>query len=81
MSDAGNPEAKMISAGVYRHTKTGKLYEVLGVALQSETQEQLVVYRPLYESTHELFARPYDMFIEKVELNGQRKPRFEKVAD
>jgi len=70
-----------IELGTYRHSKKGQLYEVLGVALQTETEEQLVIYKPLYESEFELFARPYDMFIEQVEINGQVVPRFEKIAD
>lgn len=70
-----------IEPGTYRHSKKGKLYVVLGVALQTETEEQLVIYKPLYESEFELFARPYDMFIEQVEINGQVVPRFEKIAD
>jgi hypothetical protein len=71
-----------IEKGAYRHNKTGNLYRVQGVALQTETQEPLVIYRPLYDGTgYELFARPYAMFIEEVEINGEIKPRFEKVAD
>ena len=70
-----------ITHGTYRHTKSGKLYEVIGVALQTETGEQLVVYRPLYESEHELFARPYDMFVGSAELDGETVPRFTRVID
>ncbi len=76
-----DPEPKSIQKGVYRHTKSGKLYEIVGVALETETNEQLVVYRPLYEGAFELFARPHDMFMEQVELNGEMKPRFEKVDE
>ena len=36
--------------GLYRHYKGGE-YEVIGVARHSETQEALVVYRPLYDAT------------------------------
>ena len=68
-----------IEKGTYRHNKKGHLYEVLGVALQTETNEPLVIYRPLYDNEYELFARPYTMFIETVKLNGEMKPRFEKV--
>ncbi len=68
-----------IDKGIYRHNKKGDLYEVLGVALQTESDEALVIYRPLYENKHELFARPYAMFTELVEINGQTMPRFEKV--
>lgn len=70
-----------IEKGVYRHNKKGHLYEVLGTALHTETGEPLVIYRPLYESEYELFARPYAMFIEKVELHGEIKPRFERIDD
>lgn len=70
-----------IQKGTYRHSKSGQLYEVLGAALHTETDEPLVVYRPLYDSEYELFARPYAMFIENVELNGEVKPRFEKIGD
>ncbi|AHB41889.1 hypothetical protein RAAC3_TM7C00001G0013 [Candidatus Saccharibacteria bacterium RAAC3_TM7_1] len=78
MSDA---EPKVIQKGTYRHSKTGNLYEVIGVALHSETSEQLVVYRPLYDTKYELFVRPYDMFTQAVELNGETRPRFEYVVE
>ena len=35
-----------IQPGTYRHFKGG-LYEVLGSARHSETEEEMVVYRPL----------------------------------
>lgn len=70
-----------IEKGIYRHNKKGKLYEVLGVALQTETDELLVVYRPLWKSEYELFARPHQMFIETVTIDGQSVPRFEKVNE
>jgi hypothetical protein len=76
MSDFPN-----IVKGIYRHSKKGHLYEVIGMALQTETDEPLVIYRPLYENEYELFARPYAMFIEKVELDSKLIPRFEKVND
>ncbi|HEY1085562.1 MAG TPA: DUF1653 domain-containing protein [Candidatus Saccharimonadales bacterium] len=83
MSDS---KPKVVENGVYRHNKTGQLYEVIGVALETETDEQLVIYRQLYKNPakkyqYELFARPYEMFIEKVELDGRIKPRFEKLDD
>lgn len=62
--------------GKYRHSKTGHLYEVIGTALQTETGEQLVIYRPLCESKHQLFARPYGMFVGDVDIDGQPLPRF-----
>lgn len=68
-----------IEKGIYRHSKTGHLYEVLGVALQTETDEPLVLYRPLDDNEYEFFARPYGMFVEEVTINGAVKLRFEKV--
>lgn len=70
-----------IETGTYRHSKTGHLYEVLGVAFQTESEESLVVYRPLYKTDCELFARPYAMFVENVEIDGEVKPRFEEVNE
>lgn len=70
-----------IEKGTYRHSKTGKLYEVLGVALQTETNEPLVIYRPLYKDEHEFFARPYAMFFERIAINGIIKQRFERVDE
>ena len=68
-----------ITPGTYLHAKTGNLYEVIGVALHSETSEQLVVYKPLYESTYELFVRPYEMFIQTVEIDGKTVQRFKRI--
>ncbi len=53
MSDV--PDAPKIDKGVYEHYK-GKRYEVIGVALHSETLEPVVVYKPLYESPLEYAA-------------------------
>lgn len=75
-----DPTPKTIQSGTYRHTKSGKLYEVLGVALETETTEQLVIYKPLYDNEYGLFARPYDMFTGQAEIDGEMKPRFEKMA-
>lgn len=71
-----------LEKGKYLHHKSGKFYEVVDVALQTETGEALVIYRPLYDhSKYGMFARPYTMFIQEVEIDGQHIPRFEKVSD
>jgi hypothetical protein len=51
--------------GIYKHFK-GDYILVEDIAIHSETGERLVVYRELYGDTH-LYARPYDMFLEKVD--------------
>lgn len=78
MSDI--PHVPNIQKGRYRHYKD-KLYEVYGVALHSETQEVLVVYKPLYESVAEFWVRPYEMFVENVIIDGKSVPRFQKIDD
>lgn len=65
--------------GVYRHYK-GKLYLVLGVARQTETDEELVIYVPLYELPGPglpLQARPRKNWDEPVD----GKPRFEFTGE
>jgi len=59
----------------YKHHK-GNIYEFLFIATHSETEEKLVIYR---NSEGKIFARPYDMFFEKIIREGQEVPRFEKV--
>ncbi len=67
-----------IKLGKYRHFK-GKEYEVIGVAKHSETLEEFVVYRALY-GDFDLWVRPKQIFLEKVEKDGQMVPRFEYVG-
>ncbi|WP_447926900.1 DUF1653 domain-containing protein [Vreelandella sp. EE27] len=60
--------------GIYRHYK-GALYEVLGTARHSESEEELVVYRALY-GEYGLWVRPLEMFNEHVLIEGRDQPRF-----
>ena len=68
------PVLPSISLGRYRHYKGGE-YEVLGIARHSETLEPMIIYRPLYNQTG-IWVRPYAMFFEHVDVNGQFQPRF-----
>ena len=67
-----------VKPGKYRHYK-GNLYEVIGVARHSETEEQLVVYRPLYGEGG-LWVRPLQMFTETVIEEGAEVARFQYQA-
>lgn len=66
----------VIEPGRYRHYK-GNDYEVIGIATHSETEEKMVVYRPLY-GEGALWVRPLAMFAETVTINGNAQPRFAK---
>lgn len=68
-----------IEPGVYRHFK-GRYYLVLGEALHSETEEEMVVYQPLY-GAQRWFVRPKAMFLEKVLHEGREMGRFEWVGE
>jgi hypothetical protein len=69
-----SPEAKSLKLGLYEHYK-GNKYQVLGVAVHSETLEEVVVYKALY-GDRLTWVRPLKMFLETVEINGEKKARF-----
>ena len=64
---------------VYRHFK-GDYYLVEAIAKDSETNEDVVIYRKLYEDGS-LWVRPLDMFCSLVDKNkypnSTQKYRFE----
>ena len=70
---------KKLRLGKYKHYK-GNQYEVIGVAKHSETLEELVVYRALY-GEHGLWVRPLKMFLETVEVENKKIPRFKFVEN
>lgn len=60
-----NKENKVIKNRIYKHFK-GDMYLVEDIAIHSETLEKLVIYRELY-GEGKLYARPYNLFISKVD--------------
>ncbi|MDD4843338.1 MAG: DUF1653 domain-containing protein [Anaerotignum sp.] len=69
----------LVIGGVYEHYK-GKKYCVVGVAKHSETLEEMVVYRKLYDD-YGLWVRPKEMFLESVMSKGNLIPRFRLVQE
>ena len=65
--------------GIYKHFK-GDYYLVEDIARDSETKEEMVVYRRLYEDGG-LWGRPKEMFLSEVDHekypNVKQKYRFE----
>jgi cyclomaltodextrinase len=71
---------KQFTPGIYRHYK-GNKYLALGIAKHSETLEELVVYVSLYDNEEsKLWVRPLQMFLEEVEFEGKKMPRFEFLS-
>ena len=72
-----------VQPGIYEHFK-GKRYEVISTAYHSETLEEFVVYRALYESPefgmNALWVRPKTIFLETVERDGKIMPRFKLIS-
>lgn len=78
---------KQVKIGkVYRHFK-GNYYFVEDVALDSETKERMVIYKPIYDrNDSRVWIRREAMFLEEIEqtrkdnITGQ-KYRFELYED
>lgn len=73
----------MITPGKYTHYK-GHDYEVLFVGKHSDTLEEYVVYRGLYNSeefgNNPVWVRPLKAFTETVTVDGKDVPRFRFIG-
>ena len=71
---------------VYRHFK-GNYYFVENVALDSETKERVVIYKPIYErQDSKIWVRREEMFLEEIDVTRKdnitgQKYRFELVEE
>lgn len=64
----------MFTPGIYKHYK-GKLYHAVAIVKHSETLEEMVLYRGLYEP-YEMYVRPRAMFEGNVIIDGVEQKRF-----
>ena len=84
MENENSLEERKFTPGVYKHFKGG-MYLALMLAKHSETEEDLVVYLPLYykeESDTKVWVRPLSDFIGTKELeDGTLVNRFEFVSE
>lgn len=70
--------AQLVFGGEYEHFK-GKRYQLLYLAKDSETLEEMVVYKQLY-GNEAIWVRPLDMFVEQVWHEGKLVRRFKPVC-
>ena len=70
-----------MSSRLFRHYKTGKVYELVGRAVHSETQEALVLYKEYDSHNTRIWARPKPMFFDTVEYDGRFVSRFTEITD
>lgn len=70
--------SKGVKLGKYCHFK-GNEYEVLAVGYDSETSEEVVIYKALY-GEGDIWVRSKKMFLEKVVKNGEEIPRFTYIG-
>ena len=74
----------MIKLGKYKHFK-GTIVEVIGIALHSKTQKEMVVYNhpdPVKgESANTLWVRPKKMFLENVKKENYEGSRFRYIEE
>ena len=70
-----------LKVGRYRHYK-GHDYQVFGTVRHSETEEELVLYQPLYgePDSRDMWVRPVLMFLESVQIDGAEVPRFSFIS-
>lgn len=61
------PQGKPLQGEIYKHFK-GNNYQVVCVAIHSESKEPMVVYKALYDEK-QIYCRPLDMFISEVDKN------------
>lgn len=80
------PDLKL---GTYRHYKNGHSYQVIDIALHTDSQEKTVIYKALYDcpdladeyGLNPTFARSYSIFTEILEYEGKTVPRFEYIGE
>jgi hypothetical protein len=68
--------------GIYEHYK-GKRYKIIALAIDSDTDEEVVVYQGLYD--HEqfghnpMFTRKKSIFLKTEFVDGKEVPRFKLI--
>lgn len=71
---------------IYKHFKSDDTYQIVAISRHTETQEVFVVYKPisyeldwLKEENCDSAARPLSMFMDEIDRDGYKGPRFIKI--
>jgi len=67
----------MLKMGKYKHYKGG-IYTAIHTARHTETDDWLVIYQ---SEGGQIWARPIEMWTEKVNVNGEWVSRFSYIGD
>lgn len=71
-----------VKLGKYQHYR-GNFYEVIALGRFEETEEEVVIYRALYDSAefgkNAVWVRKKNVFLENVSINGKQVSRFRFV--
>ena len=70
--------AKSLKLGEYVHYKGGR-YEVINIAHDELTGDEVVVYKALQRDMG-LWVRKLSIFLEDVEVDGKKVPRFKYMG-
>lgn len=70
-------ESPTFKPGIYQHYR-GDLYQVIGIARDEATHDEVVVYYHL-SGDFGMWTRKRAVFEETIEVNGKQVPRFKFV--
>ncbi len=74
---------RKLKKGTYQHFK-GNYYAVIGIARESESLEEFVLFKALFTSkkfgSESLWIKPVKMFFETIEVDGKKIPCFRYIG-
>lgn len=69
---------------ITHYKKPNKRYEVLEIGFDSNTMQEMIVYKALYQGEFKfgtIWIRPKKEFFDIIEFNGIKNQRFKKVLE
>lgn len=79
--DLSKNEYRSLIGKKFKHYKTGNIYMLINFTKDSETLEDMVSYQRVSGTDVTIWSRPFNMFFEKVEKNGEMVNRFELLKE